>query len=186
MDSLIFLAILFLAGRWFLGRMKQTATTASNSDARRDEGQQMSFDTFGSFLRSGEQKEPTIYRKAPLQEGMSTYDYVSTPGSVGPRYGGSLGLSSQEGMSTYDYVSTQGNVGPRYGGSLGLSSLEGMDTCDPSLNHDRIISEESSDLPEEPKEAAGFSISFTRDAIMQGIVMSEILARPSERKWGRR
>lgn len=164
MDSFIALIIFFFLLRWILGRAKQAATTASGSgakrsEAKRDEGRQISFDTYGSLLQSGEQKKTAKYREAPLQEGMPMYDYVS---------------AAQEGE------------GPLYGGSLGYSSLEGVDICNPSLNHDRIISEEGSQPPEEPKEVAGLSLSFTKDAIVQGIVMSEILTRPSERKWGRR
>lgn len=74
-----------------------------------------------------------------------------------------------------------------YVGSLGVASMEGMDFCDPMLNHDRIIAAE----PEawfsmEDGGTAALPVFFTTDAVARGVIMSEVLARPGQRKWGRR
>lgn len=71
-----------------------------------------------------------------------------------------------------------------YGGSLGATSTEGRDTCDPSLGHERR-------QPVEPAADAyaldeGPVPELDAQTLIQGIVMSEILKRPYERKWGRR
>lgn len=74
-----------------------------------------------------------------------------------------------------------------YVGSLGAASMEGMDVCDPMLNHDRIIATEPEAwFPMEDEGAASPPVFFTADAVAQGVIMSEVLARPGQRKWGRR
>ncbi len=66
-------------------------------------------------------------------------------------------------------------------------STEGMDFCDPSLSHDRIVPQEDDGVyGAEPMAVHAGAFSFTTDAVMQGVVMSEILQRPAQRKWGRR
>ena len=70
-----------------------------------------------------------------------------------------------------------------YGGSLGAVSAEGRDTCDPSLGHERR-------RPADPADDAyaldeGLVPELDAQTLIQGIVMSEILKRPYERKWGR-
>lgn len=72
------------------------------------------------------------------------------------------------------------------GGSLewGSLSTEGMDTCDPSLGHSRLSVQTAEPVAPEPVPASAFSLSFTPDALVQGIIMSEILTRPAQRKRG--
>ncbi|MEA5016644.1 MAG: hypothetical protein VB099_18990 [Candidatus Limiplasma sp.] len=66
-------------------------------------------------------------------------------------------------------------------------SREGMDTCDPSLGHGRAFAWGAEAETVSASSAAGrLPLSFTPDSLMQGVIMSEILARPSQRKWGRR
>jgi hypothetical protein len=70
-------------------------------------------------------------------------------------------------------------------------SLEGVDTCEPDLGHGRTSSWETeaqankaASLAPRPASAGPLPLSFTSDALVQGFVMSEILARPGQRKWG--
>ena len=67
-----------------------------------------------------------------------------------------------------------------YRGSLNAETTEGECVCDPSLEHDRetysdpdsVYATEIGDVPK---------LDFSPQGIMQGVVMSEILARPSQR-----
>lgn len=72
-----------------------------------------------------------------------------------------------------------------YIGSLGVASEEGVDVCDPSLEHGRLAGPVSGGVYEGELGGAPL-VDFHARAMMQGIVMSEILTRPSQRKWGRR
>lgn len=74
-----------------------------------------------------------------------------------------------------------------YVGSLGVASMEGMDLCDPMLNHDRIIAAEpEAGLPMDEEGTVALPVLFTADAVVRGVIMSEVLARPGQREWGRR
>lgn len=70
-----------------------------------------------------------------------------------------------------------------YMGSLHETSTEGEDLCDPELEHSRPS-------PEEPESVCAGEIGrepmldFSAKGLYQGIVMSEILARPSRRARG--
>ncbi len=66
----------------------------------------------------------------------------------------------------------------------GSLSTEGMDTCDPSLGHSRPSVQMEEYVAAEPIPVSAFSLSFTPDALAQGIIMNEILTRPSQRKRG--
>ena len=89
-------------------------------------------------------------------------------------------------------------------GSLGSASTEGRDTCDPTLGHDRRTAarrDEPRAVPAERRENSphrrapaadedayaldeGIMPQLDAQALIQGVVMSEILKRPNERKWG--
>lgn len=104
-------------------------------------------------------------------------------------------MQPSEGMSQ-SYVPLHAQVGQRiqsrmesmegygaYQGSLGVDSAEGRDLCDSDLGHDRELefswreSAYTSDIGVVPEMDA--------QAMARAVVMSEILKRPSERKWGR-
>lgn len=71
-------------------------------------------------------------------------------------------------------------------GSMDYVSTEGADLCDPSLAHSRaqrsldgtanIYDEQITSTP---------LIDLRAHAILQGVIMSEILQRPAQRKWGK-
>ena len=69
-------------------------------------------------------------------------------------------------------------------------SIEGVDTCDPGLGHtvSSLSGVERTALEDAPRQtpSSGFPLSFTPDTLMQGVIMSEILTRPTRRKWSRR
>ena len=94
------------------------------------------------------------------------------------RQGESLWESSPRGTRTFAWEET---------GSLGYGTKEGMDTCDPTLGHERLWENWTQEEDEPVREAApNAPLIFTEKALWQGVVMSEILARPSQRKWGKR
>jgi len=72
-----------------------------------------------------------------------------------------------------------------YMGDSGYVSLEGMDLCDPELGHSRIRNELSPLDPIPVDEAYALPFAFTADAVVQGVIMSEILTRPNRRRWVR-
>lgn len=81
--------------------------------------------------------------------------------------------TAQEWTGSLQGNSTQGTV-----------STEGMDICDASLGHQRLplwLADET-----EPLFGAEENATISSDALLQGVIMSEILTRPSQRKWGRR
>ena len=89
-------------------------------------------------------------------------------------------------------------------GSLGTSSDEGKDICDPTLGHGRRSAtrgdgretpsgerreRSAKRRPSPPGEDAyaldeGIMSELDAQTLIQGVVMSEILKRPNERKWG--
>ena len=71
-------------------------------------------------------------------------------------------------------------------GSLGVESHEGKDTCDPTLGHDRpeeIMEPESVYAGEIGREQP--LLDFSSRGVLQGVVMSEVLARPAQRLYRR-
>lgn len=91
-----------------------------------------------------------------------------------------------------------------HSGSLEGASTEGRDTCDPTLGHDRRTAarrDEPRAVPAERRENSphrrapaadgdayaldeGIMPQLDAQVLIQGVVMSEILKRPNERKWG--
>lgn len=74
---------------------------------------------------------------------------------------------------------------PAYQGSLGGGSTEGEDVCDPTLEHARPNRDELESVYAEEIGAEPL-MDFSAKAILQGVVMSEVFARPGQRKWGGR
>lgn len=68
-------------------------------------------------------------------------------------------------------------------GSLGVDSSEGLDLCDADLGHIREL-EFSWNEPVYATDT-GVVPELDAQAMARAVVMSEILKRPSERKWGR-
>lgn len=115
----------------------------------------------------------------PISRPLSTSAPVMPPPVSTPQIFSTLTPNVQQGGSL-------GGMGS-YTGSLGVSSTEGMDLCDSTLNHDRIIVEEpEAEFLNEYEGSALLPFPFTADAVMQGVIMSEVLTRPAQRKWGRR
>ena len=131
--------------------------------------------------------------------------FMMPPLEPRPTSVGSLGTSSDEGKDICD--PTLGHDGRRpaaYAGSLGAGSTEGKDTCDPLLGHGRRPAtrgdgretpsgerreRSAKRRPSPPGEDAyaldeGIMSELDAQTLIQGVVMSEILKRPNERKWG--
>ena len=74
-----------------------------------------------------------------------------------------------------------------YVGSLNVDSDEGRDLCAPELGHGHEEEFAVQQLPDEPNPYEESPVlSWDSRAIVQGVVMNEILTRPGQRKWGRR
>lgn len=104
-------------------------------------------------------------------------------------------MQPSEGMSQ-SYVPLHAQVGQRiqsrmesmegygaYQGSMGVDSAEGRDLCDSDLGHDREM--EFSWSESAYSSDVGVVPELDAQAMARAVVMSEILKRPSERKWGR-
>lgn len=70
-----------------------------------------------------------------------------------------------------------------YMGSLHETSTEGEDLCDSSLEHMRPTTPETNHIIFEDETGEVLNIDFSSNAILQGVVMSEILKRPSIRQY---
>ncbi|HIU19471.1 MAG TPA: hypothetical protein IAC48_05370 [Candidatus Limiplasma stercoravium] len=118
--------------------------------------------------------------------------------SARPASSGSLGADSMEGRDTCD--PSLGHASPHkplqpttpfapparpvISGSTASPSMEGRDTCDPSLGHAKVRPAATPTAYDAP-EYAGPRLEMNAQTILQGVVMSEILTRPAQRKWGR-
>lgn len=73
-----------------------------------------------------------------------------------------------------------------YQGSLNAESHEGEDLCDASLGHQRIQPRLSSLSAEaaQGNPIAALERQWSGDEIVRGVIMSEVLKHPWERKWG--
>ncbi|NLV59534.1 MAG: hypothetical protein GXY67_12315 [Clostridiales bacterium] len=116
-------------------------------------------------------------KQTPTRVAAPIHAAASSPASADHRQPLSEGMSSfMEGTSTHESRPSQ----------------EGMDICDPSLlGHSERPFWESDAQPDGavsqspwPASAGIFPLSVTSDTLVQGFVMSEILARPGQRKWG--
>ena len=95
-----------------------------------------------------------------------------------------------EGMSGFTTITHRLDTSMRYTeyvGSLGSGSTEGEDVCDPSLQHGESSLEDELN----PIYATAIStqepmLDLSKKGLLQGIVMSEILTRPAQRKRGHR
>ena len=131
--------------------------------------------------------------------------FMMPPLQPRPEGSGSLGSASTEGRDTCDpTLGHDRRKAAPYTGSLGSVSTEGRDTCDPTLGHDRRTAarrDEPRAVPAERRENSphrrapaadedayaldeGIMPQLDAQALIQGVVMSEILKRPNERKWG--
>lgn len=149
---------------------------------------------------------PAEHEAAPAEQQIAGQtSFMMPPLEPRPTSVGSLGTSSDEGKDICD--PTLGHDGRRpaaYAGSLGAGSTEGKDTCDPLLGHGRRPTtrgdgretpsgerreRSAKRRPSPPGEDAyaldeGIMSELDAQTLIQGVVMSEILKRPNERKWG--
>lgn len=75
----------------------------------------------------------------------------------------------------------EGFTQPAFSGSLNMDSTEGEDLCDPTLGHEREISVDpesvyAGEIGREPV------MDFSARGLLQGVIMSEILTRPAQRR----
>ena len=76
----------------------------------------------------------------------------------------------------------EGSIQQMWSGSLEVDSSEGEDLCDPALGHEREVK------PMDAQSVYANAISSeplldpTPRALLQGVIMSEILTRPADRR----
>lgn len=153
-----------------------------------------------------DRENPAPAQPAPAEQPPAAQPtFMMPPLQPRPEGSGSLGSASTEGRDTCDpTLGHDRRKAAPYTGSLGSVSTEGRDTCDPTLGHDRRTAarrDEPRAVPAERREnsphrrapaADGDAYALDEDimpqldaqALIQGVVMSEILKRPNERKWG--
>ena len=153
-----------------------------------------------------DRENPAPAQPAPAEQPPAAQPtFMMPPLQPRPEGSGSLGSASTEGRDTCDpTLGHDRRKAAPYTGSLGSVSTEGRDTCDPTLGHDRRTAarrDEPRAVPAERRENSphrrapaadgdayaldeGIMSQLDAQALIQGVVMSEILKRPNERKWG--
>ena len=153
-----------------------------------------------------DRENPAPAQPAPAEQPPAAQPtFMMPPLQPRPEGSGSLGSASTEGRDTCDpTLGHDRRKAAPYTGSLGSVSTEGRDTCDPTLGHDRRTAarrDEPRAVPAERRENSphrrapaadgdayaldeGIMPQLDAQALVQGVVMSEILKRPNERKWG--
>ena len=153
-----------------------------------------------------DRENPASAQPAPAEQPPAAQPtFMMPPLQPRPEGSGSLGSASTEGRDTCDpTLGHDRRKAAPYTGSLGSVSTEGRDTCDPTLGHDRRTAarrDEPRAVPAERRENSphrrapaadgdayaldeGIMPQLDAQALVQGVVMSEILKRPNERKWG--
>lgn len=146
---------------------------------------------FEEFFRAMESEN--AFTPTPVQSFESAVKPAPTASAQPVRAAGSM-----EGMSTAQpFVSQLGSGSSeghsRYGsapaGSMEQHSMEGFDYCDPSLGHDDhsvgcVVHDAMEPL--DNMEQPAMRLSWNRESLVEAVVMSEILTRPSRRVYGRR
>ena len=153
-----------------------------------------------------DRENPAPAQPAPAEQPPAAQPtFMMPPLQPRPEGSGSLGSASTEGRDTCDpTLGHDRRKAAPYTGSLGSVSTEGRDTCDPTLGHDRRTAarrDEPRAVPAERRENSphrrapaadgdayaldeGIMPQLDAQVLIQGVVMSEILKRPNERKWG--
>lgn len=180
LDGILLLLILF----WLFKSLIKRIKTAGQENKKRPEGAV-------SSTRPANESE----RRARAQRAVRMQEELKRREEARKLKKEKLSVSRQpvdapsgEGMSAYvpsERVPMYAR--PAYAGSLGGDSTEGEDICDPELGHDR-------ERPRRPAPESVYAneigkesmIDLRPQALLQGVVMSEILTRPSERKWSAR
>ncbi len=102
--------------------------------------------------------------------------------------GESVPMQSSEGLSAYKPIEHRLSTAmgdSQFIGSLGVDSTEGMDICDPSLEHSRSAAASSPVIGLASSSSTASDFAMDKGSLLQGVIMSEILTRPQQRKWGR-
>lgn len=136
----------------------------------------------GARRRSQSNDPRRSSQQAPKQPSPAPYRPITPGGSLGDY----TPMQSTEGISTYKPMAPRLSADRQADsiGSLGVGSTEGIDVCDPSLEHG-VSAEDLSPVFSYAMPVEG-ALKFNRRALLQGVIMSEVLTRPSQRKWGRR
>lgn len=111
------------------------------------------------------------------------------PAQVSGSHGEYTPMTSTEGLSSYKPIEHRLDTSGRHvemTGSLGGESTEGIDTCDPSLEHQRDGEPRAHDALYTADQPTATGLRFDAGTLLGGVIMSEILTRPSQRKWGHR
>lgn len=141
-----------------------------------------------SLSRKAKQVQQTAQKRtgspaaAPVKQAKSVKAEAARPSAATP-YIDKTPVQPVE-YKTIQARVTDPHMEPSYVGSMGGESGEGIDPC-----HDDEM-QRAYALDVRPVDAAapdiGIAAMFGRDQLLKAVVMSEILARPAQRKWGNR
>lgn len=175
MDVILFLLIMF----WLFKSLTKRIKSAGQDDQKQREKKAPS-----SSARPASENE----RRARAERAMRIQEELKRREEARKRENPSpskpVQMTADEEMSVISQRVPM-HARPAYEGSLGGGSTEGEDICDPELGHDR-------DYRRAPAPESVYAnqigtetmIDLRPQALLQGVVMSEILSRPGERKWG--
>lgn len=174
MEGLIGLLILFWIMKAVVGKSKRVAGTA-----RQEKAKPLHEESLPAAARRAE-------RAARIQEEIQRRQHKRAAEAAHARPEPKQTIMDEamgEGLSAYrplQHRMAQVSGHMDYEGSLGGGSTEGVDTCDPELEHGvrwqpEADSVYAGEIGGEPL------IDLSPRAMMQGVVMSEILARPARR-----
>ena len=167
MEGLIIIAVLYA---WFSVIRKAAQKTKNQSNARR-----------GSPAGARPAAKQTRQNAAQPQK-------PPKPSGEGMSRGYQPMQTHMEELRQQEQANRHPQSAPVYAGSLGGGSLEGApsregeDACDPSLGHGAPSASAADGVYAEAID--GGALGWSGRALVQGVVMSEILKRPAERKWG--
>lgn len=197
MDALIILFIFFSIGKVITkninlngSKNKEQTRTKRNVDWETFKDQTIFSDFMGTtnhvdnpYTEPKEADKPEPQQMSSSTEGMGNEGFGYGSLGYGSLGNGSMGQGSIGNLKDYKPLehrmdSLSSHFEPE--GSFGFS--EGQDFCDPSLGHARKTAPASSNAYEIPADQTPL-ISMTSASILQGVVMSEILAKPRMRKW---
>ncbi len=173
MDGLIGLAIVFFVFRAILKsgskKAKQFTQGARKVLDKLDTGEVFTAEGFGMFFPDAQERKPSAPASAPAPRPVTASAYTPVHAPVYTPIGESE-------SSAY-----QGS----YMGSMAFDSTEGIDLCAPEIGHGRQLAPADMEMDygaEETQGTSGLSLTFTPQGLMEGIVMSEILTRPQQRR----
>lgn len=174
MEGLIGLLILFWIMKAVVGKSKRVAGTARHTKKKPLHEESLSAAAHRAERAARIQEE--IQRRQHKRAAEAAHAKPEPRQTV-------MDEATSEGFSAYrplQHRMAQVSSHMDYEGSLGGGSTEGVDTCDPELEHG-VHWQPEADSVYAREIGSETLIDLSPRAMMQGVVMSEILTRPARR-----